>query len=202
MATYKQGILGSFSGKVGNVVGSSWRGVAYMRSLAKAVRNPRTAAQTETRNTLAAVASRLKFFAPAIRAGFPTIGNIGGWNAAVKVNRTHVTKQEDGTIELLPANFALSMGTNLWNAAVSIEGTNLTAAWGKPKVDNPLYGGQIYVCVYNATTQTGYCFSADLDAAELTADLTGMVNPDSDTAHTYYFAAKGDYVTAQKYVAP
>ncbi len=35
MGTYKKGILGSFSGKVGTVVGSSWNGIEYMRSLPK-----------------------------------------------------------------------------------------------------------------------------------------------------------------------
>lgn len=33
MATYQHGILGPFSGKVGQVVGSSWRGITVMRSL-------------------------------------------------------------------------------------------------------------------------------------------------------------------------
>ena len=33
MGTYRKGILGSFSGKVGTVVGSSWKGVDYMRSI-------------------------------------------------------------------------------------------------------------------------------------------------------------------------
>ena len=28
MATYNKGILGGFSGKIGNVVGSSWKGIA------------------------------------------------------------------------------------------------------------------------------------------------------------------------------
>lgn len=33
MATYTDGILGSFKGKVGTVIGSSWRGKFYMKSL-------------------------------------------------------------------------------------------------------------------------------------------------------------------------
>jgi uncharacterized protein DUF6266 len=35
MGTYKKGILGAFSGKVGTVIGSSWNGIEYMRSLPK-----------------------------------------------------------------------------------------------------------------------------------------------------------------------
>ena len=33
MATFEKGILGGFSGKVGNVVGVRWRGMNIMRSL-------------------------------------------------------------------------------------------------------------------------------------------------------------------------
>jgi hypothetical protein len=35
MGTYNKGILGAFSGKVGPVVGASWRGKEVMRSLPK-----------------------------------------------------------------------------------------------------------------------------------------------------------------------
>ncbi len=35
MGTFKQGILGHFSGKVGPVIGSSWRGKSVMRGLPK-----------------------------------------------------------------------------------------------------------------------------------------------------------------------
>ncbi|WP_276089711.1 DUF6266 family protein [Pedobacter sp. JY14-1] len=38
MARYKNGINGPVSGKVGNVVASSWRGVTYFRAKARAVR--------------------------------------------------------------------------------------------------------------------------------------------------------------------
>lgn len=50
MAKYKQGILGPFYGKVGNVVGSRWRGVNYLRSKPKKrkYRKP-TQAQKEQR---------------------------------------------------------------------------------------------------------------------------------------------------------
>lgn len=37
MGTIKQGILGGFSGKVGNIVGASWRGIDYIRSMPASV---------------------------------------------------------------------------------------------------------------------------------------------------------------------
>ena len=49
MGKIKQGILGAVSGKVGSVVGSSWKGIATLRSLAASVANPRTAPQVNAR---------------------------------------------------------------------------------------------------------------------------------------------------------
>ena len=45
MGTIKQGVLGGFSGKVGTVVGSSWKGIAVMRGLTIAKRGKSTTAQ-------------------------------------------------------------------------------------------------------------------------------------------------------------
>ena len=62
MGTIKQGILGGFSGKVGTVIGSSWKGISYMKGRAQSVKNPKTAAQTMQRNyfkQLAALAAQL-----------------------------------------------------------------------------------------------------------------------------------------------
>jgi len=49
MAHIRKGILGGFSGKVGTVIGSSWKQTMYMRSLPKSVKNPRTLAQRTQR---------------------------------------------------------------------------------------------------------------------------------------------------------
>jgi hypothetical protein len=54
MGTIKQGILGGFSGKVGTVIGASWKGINYMRSIPQHVKNPRTAGQVSQRSKKAA----------------------------------------------------------------------------------------------------------------------------------------------------
>ena len=45
MGVIKRGILGGFSGRVANVIGGSWKGIAYMRSMPLSVANPNTAGQ-------------------------------------------------------------------------------------------------------------------------------------------------------------
>lgn len=49
MGVIKQGILGGFSGSVANVVGSSWKGIAVIKSKPLSVANPRTVLQVGNR---------------------------------------------------------------------------------------------------------------------------------------------------------
>ena len=61
MGKIKQGILGAVSGKVGGVVGSSWKGIAYLKVLPASVANPNTAAQQTQRGAFSGiVANRIK----------------------------------------------------------------------------------------------------------------------------------------------
>jgi len=54
-AVIRQGILGGFSGAVANVIGSSWKGIAVMKSKPLSVANPQTAGQVLQRNGFAGV---------------------------------------------------------------------------------------------------------------------------------------------------
>ena len=64
------GILGSFSGKVGNVVGGKWKGISYMRAKATSVSNPRTDGQMSQRSKFALVLAILKPITGFLRVGY------------------------------------------------------------------------------------------------------------------------------------
>jgi hypothetical protein len=70
MAIFNKGILGGFSGTIGNIVGGSWRGIDYMRSKPNKVNNPNTPAQQTQRSKFKLVMSLLKKIKPVIQAGF------------------------------------------------------------------------------------------------------------------------------------
>lgn len=70
MGKIKQGILGGFSGKVGNVVGSSWKGISYMRSIPQHVHNPRTEGQVNQRGKFAVALHFLQPLNDFIRTGY------------------------------------------------------------------------------------------------------------------------------------
>ncbi|MGL2967117.1 DUF6266 family protein [Flavobacterium sp. XGLA_31] len=66
MGTYNKGILGPFSGKVGTVVGASWRGKDVMRSLPKKTDRTPTDTQLLQREKFTAVSNFLTPISPVI----------------------------------------------------------------------------------------------------------------------------------------
>lgn len=88
MAVIKRGILGGFSGKIGNVVGSSWKGVDVIKSLPLSVANPQTAAQTTQRNKMTTAVRFSRILLAAIIQPFwnPFAQRQSGYNAFVSEN--------------------------------------------------------------------------------------------------------------------
>ncbi len=70
MGNIKQGILGGFSGKVGTVVGSNWKGISYMRAIAPSIRDARTAKQLAQREKFKLVLGFLRSVQSYVRVGF------------------------------------------------------------------------------------------------------------------------------------
>ncbi len=70
MGKIKQGILGGFSGKVGTVIGASWKGISYMRSIPQKIKNPRTDGQMSQRTKFAIALNFLKPMTGFLRTGY------------------------------------------------------------------------------------------------------------------------------------
>lgn len=199
MATYKQGILGPFSGKVGTVVGSSWRGIAYIRSLATKVANPRTQAQVAARNRLAEVASKLRPFANIIRAGFVNPGAMSPWSAAVKRNMSHVEETQDG-YEMDLDSMEISDGTANFTVTPTLSTTSADFEWTAPEMTDDFYGARLYAGAYNAKNGKSTTTSADLTATEASMSLTDIMTGEADEVHVYYFVATSSLSTVTSHV--
>ena len=112
MGTIKQGILGGFNGKVGTVVGSSWKGTAYMRGRAQHIKNPRTAGQIYQRNAMKAIALALRPIASTLSLTFAkSAGKMSGYNKAVSVNYHEAIVNQDGQPVVDFSKLILSKGT-------------------------------------------------------------------------------------------
>ena len=64
MARIKQGVLGGFSGSIGSVVGTSWKGIAVMKAKPLSVANPRTPLQVNARLKFASAVEVAKELLP------------------------------------------------------------------------------------------------------------------------------------------
>ena len=88
MGTIKQGILGAFSGKVGTVIGSSWKGQAVMRGIAPSVANPKTDGQLAVRQKFAITMKFVQSMVQFLRIGFKNYAmGMTQVNAAFSYNR-------------------------------------------------------------------------------------------------------------------
>src|SRR5690554_321126 len=112
MATLKNGLSGGFSGKVGNIVGSSCRGVEYIKSLPSKMTNPRSKGQTRQRSKFVVTQSFLRTFTPVIRIGFQeyAVDGKSAFNAAMSYNMINGVKAGVDGIVIDYKNILISKG--------------------------------------------------------------------------------------------
>lgn len=155
MARIKKGILGGVSGKVGNVVGGSWKGVDYLRSLPSEVQNTNTILQQNQRAKFRVLIEFLRPMKELIRIGFkPDAGRMTAFNAAMSYNYHHaLTGDLDSGFAVAYSEARLALGELepiMGLTAESAEAAKLSLGWD----DNSAAAGAastdiLYVAVYN-----------------------------------------------------
>lgn len=124
MARIRNGILGGFSNKVGEVIGQNYAGVSTMRAMPKYVTNPRTPAQESHRAKMALAGS----FLGAFTRGFSfsswnksAVNN--GFNGALRANFSTFVDDPNAGLEV--DLLSLDMGTYV---GVPLTSPNLVSA--------------------------------------------------------------------------
>ncbi len=112
MGRLKKGVFGAFSGKVGNVIGSSWRDIDYIRSLPVKVRDPKTKRQIRQRSRFSVTMDFLKTITPFLRIGFQSHANgrMTAFNAAMSYNMKFGVKGAQQDLLLDYPNVVVSHG--------------------------------------------------------------------------------------------
>lgn len=132
MGQIKQGILGGFSGKVGTVVGSSWKNVSYMRALAISVNNPRTMKQQAQRGKFTKSLRFLCAIVPYVRTGYKQLGQgCTAFNAAMSYMLRHAVVGSGVDLAVDYERALVARGTLMpaFNAAVTKEAGKLSFSW-------------------------------------------------------------------------
>jgi len=132
MGTIRKGILGGFSGKVGTVVGASWRGISYMRSLPQKVRNPRTDGQRSQRSKFALALALLKPMTAFLRTGWKLFAHRQSpMNAAMSHTLAHAISgtYPDYGIDLSKVLVSRGNLQSASNATATATNGNLAISW-------------------------------------------------------------------------
>lgn len=184
-AVIQRGILGGFRNKIGNVVGTSWKGIAVMKSLPLSVANPQTAGQTLQRGRF----SQTSKFASTILSTVvkPLWDRFAqresGFNAFLQTNIDFFT--ESGVSE--PNNILISKGTlapaNLISAVIDESASTIALTWDATPLGDANPSDTLFVVVNNTGTSategfnTGVARSVGTATLDLTLDEeVGNVN--------------------------
>ncbi|QZE15279.1 hypothetical protein K4L44_05450 [Halosquirtibacter laminarini] len=138
MGTINKGILGGFSGKVGSVIGSSWKGIQVMRSLPTASKRKKSSKSIEHQAHFKKVIDVISKGGVIFKQGFaPMAKGQTAFNAAFSRNFS-VFSMKSGKLDIAYDKFALSNGSlgNLKNfkATVNDLGT-LSLDWNPTNVE-------------------------------------------------------------------
>lgn len=99
MARIRNGILGGFSNKVGEVIGQNYAGVSTMRAMPKYVTNPKTPAQEAHRRLVASCGSFFSVFAGGLRWSIANKNGVeNGFNASFRKNFDKFSLDANGNV--------------------------------------------------------------------------------------------------------
>ena len=190
MGKIKQGILGGFSGKVGTVVGSFWKGISYIRALAPSIANPRTPAQVNQRTKFSAVIAFLQPIQAFINVGFKAFADgKSAMNAAMSYNVMNAMTGTAPNFTVDYANALVSRGklTGIETASASENTGTLTVTWtANSEEGNASDTDKALVLVYNPTrNEAKVVLESGAVRQDGTLDFALPAHYSGDTVHVY-----------------
>lgn len=206
MGNIKQGILGGFSGKVGTVIGSSWKGINYMRGLAPNIKDARTAKQLAQREKFALALSFLRPMQSFIRVGFKMHAlRQTAFNAAMSYTLRNVVKGVSPNLSIDFAKVMVSRGSLL--LPLNIQRLNNDGEIALSWVDNSGVGNALdsdfaMPMAYNADKNEVVYDMASSCRGDEGVGLDYPSNWVGDTVHVYlgFVSENGSLVSDSVYV--
>ena len=175
MGKISQGILGGFSGKVGTVIGSSWKSIQYMRAIATSVKDAQTEKQLLQRSKFQTSINFLKTATSFVRIGYQNYAyRQSEFNAAMShMLRFAVTSDgEQGTIDFGKTLLSQGSLTTATDAAVQTEAGKATFTWtDNSDTGNATATDKVMVLAYNKDKQETVYDTAAATRADGTAEL-------------------------------
>jgi len=207
MGKINQGILGGFSGKVGNIVGGSWKGIDYMRIKPASVSNPRTEAQVEQRSRFTTALQFLQPLRGFLKVGFRNYAiKMTQFNSAMAYNVKNaiIGVFPDYVIDL--ENSLISRGglSGALNPSVSSPAAGQVAFnWDDNSTDvNTKPTDKVMVLVYNPDKNEAVYLTDGSPRSTESQTLTVPNLYSGDTVHAFiaFISEDGKEIANSKYV--
>lgn len=199
-AVIRRGILGGFSNKIGNIVGTSWKGIAVMKALPLSVANPKTVGQVSTRNK----------FKGASQLGSVLLANIikplwdrfaqqeSGFNAFVKENFDKFDEDGEFGAEFLTMSMG-KMTATITASRIAHAATDIaTITWATTLLDQyQLSTDLAYIALYNPTLKQWFFNTGTVlrSAGTATISITGTNVGDNIDYYLSFKRADGSVVS-------
>ena len=188
MGIIRRGILGGFSGKVANVVGSSWKGIAVMRALPLSVTNPKTVGQVEQRSAFSIIS---KFASSILTVWVKPLWDrsaqsMSGYNAFIQQNVDIVKADVDLNIENLTMSKGKLGATPVAGGFVSAS-NQLNIAWDKvPSGSYQMASDRLYLLVFDNDNKLIYSSSGVVKRGD---EILMAENVDTTLGNNYYIVS-------------
>lgn len=191
MGTIQTGILGGFKGKVGTVIGSTWRGKDIIRALPKRGPDRPTELQKLQRLKFKAVSEFLNPVRDTVSTYFGSeAGAKSRYNLATSYHLTNAVEVTDEVAQILYTRVMVSKGTlfGFQNPTVEHTGTEVTLQWE----DNLLMGNAtaedtVNVVFYNQESKVFFVYENAAVRDGLTASITLPQNLAGTSVEAYVF---------------
>jgi hypothetical protein len=195
MGTIKQGILGGFSGKVGPTVGSSWKGIAVIKSKPLSVANPNTAGQQAQRGALSQIVIVARLLLSNLIQTYwnPFAQRMSGYNSFVSEN----IAQFDATGLVTPAGFYSQrgslLGQSVGNATAGAGANGIVIPWvNNAGQSDALATDEAVITIYNETQNYWLVDAGNAVRSAATRTVTDAVMAQADVLHIYLGFSRPD----------
>jgi len=188
MGVIKQGILGGVSGKVGSVIGTSWKGIAVLKSRPLSVANPNTAAQQAQRGAMTQIVAATRALQAALIQPLwnPVAVRMSGYNYFVKTNIQYFSTSGLATPASLLATRGTLLGAAIATSVTDASDNTTVLTWDDNTGQADALGTDVAVGVsYNADKDLWKVSGSSATRADETLTIADTDTEAGDVVHTY-----------------
>lgn len=191
MARLNQGILGGISGKIGNVIGSSWKGIPVVKSRPLSVANPKTAGQIAQRSKMTNIVAFAEIIlAAVIKPLWDRFSQgMSGYNAFVQSNISLFAAFSPSPAGSLIISKGKMTSVTPTVAPVAVDATSVLVSWSDVLPDSySLATDDAFIVVVDVANSKVYYSAADVARSVTLKEVDIDDAAEADNVYNVYLA--------------